>query len=274
MPRARDRTLTRASYAFTIGFCPWRICVPRRASVAPGPPGPDPYRRRRGISLAARSCSRKPSRPAPLWLGTADRMKLRVNRPMSGSHGSGDTARGVRQDRAFPTAREWAGPAADDRGVARIDRRGRRHDLADARAWMGFPTSATRSTWPRRVDRSRSPTPTTPIVAYAAARQQLVNPPNPIDGPCWILLYDAVWSGEFKPLTWPSAAPGIRDYLEAKRAALEIWREGSRASRCSSIIKPGNERRWVAVSAAPRYDRPGGAGGPGGLAPRGRRGPG
>ena len=33
---------------------------------------------------------------------------------------------------------------------------------------------------------------------------------------------------EIKPLTWSSAPPGLHEYLEGKRAALEIWREGSR----------------------------------------------
>ena len=42
------------------------------------------------------------------------------------------------------------------------------------------------------------------------------------------LLHDAVRGDEIKPLTWSSAPPGLREYLEAKRAALEIWREGSR----------------------------------------------
>jgi hypothetical protein len=65
------------------------------------------------------------------------------------------------------------------------------------------------------------------FVAYAAARRELVNSRNPYEDP-WCSLVNAVWDGEIKSLTWSSAAPGIREYLEAKRAALEIWREGSR----------------------------------------------
>ena len=65
------------------------------------------------------------------------------------------------------------------------------------------------------------------FVAYAAAKAKLGNPPNPIDEARMTLLWDAVWNNEIKPLTWSSASPGLRDYLEAKRAALEIWREGS-----------------------------------------------
>jgi hypothetical protein len=67
------------------------------------------------------------------------------------------------------------------------------------------------------------------FVAYAAAaRQKLMNPGNPIHKARWQSLYDAVWVGEIKALTWSSAEPAIRDYLEDKRAAIEIWREGSR----------------------------------------------
>ena len=66
------------------------------------------------------------------------------------------------------------------------------------------------------------------FVAYAAAQAKLVNQPNPIDEARLALLWDAVWDDEIKPLTWSSAPAGLREYLEAKRAALEIWREGSR----------------------------------------------
>jgi hypothetical protein len=67
------------------------------------------------------------------------------------------------------------------------------------------------------------------FVAYrAAARQNLMNPRNPIHRARWQSLYNAVWVGEIKAFTWSSAEPAIRDYMEDKRAAMEIWREGSR----------------------------------------------
>jgi hypothetical protein len=65
------------------------------------------------------------------------------------------------------------------------------------------------------------------FVAYEMAHQKLVNPPSPVDEARRELLYDAVWGDENKRVSWSSAPPGVRDYLEAKRAALEIWREGS-----------------------------------------------
>src|SRR5262249_56695790 len=65
------------------------------------------------------------------------------------------------------------------------------------------------------------------FVAYAAAHQKLVNPPNPIDEDRRRAIDEAVWKDQFKPLTWSSASPGFREYLEAKRAALATWREGS-----------------------------------------------
>ena len=65
------------------------------------------------------------------------------------------------------------------------------------------------------------------FVAYAAAHK-LVDPANSIDEARRDLFSKALWDGEIKRLTWSSAPPGLRDYLEAKRAALEIWRDGSR----------------------------------------------
>ncbi|WP_406698250.1 hypothetical protein V5E97_05275 [Singulisphaera sp. Ch08] len=65
------------------------------------------------------------------------------------------------------------------------------------------------------------------FVAYAAAHK-LVDPPNSIDEARRGLFFQAVWGNENKPLTWSSAPPGLCEYLEIKRAALEIWREGSR----------------------------------------------
>ncbi len=65
------------------------------------------------------------------------------------------------------------------------------------------------------------------IVAYAAAHPKLVNPSNPIDEDRSCSIHNAVSDGRIQPLTWSSAPPDLRDYLKAKRAALEIWREGS-----------------------------------------------
>jgi hypothetical protein len=65
------------------------------------------------------------------------------------------------------------------------------------------------------------------FVAYAAARQLLVIPPNPADEDRYCLIANAVADGEIKPLTWASATLEIRSYLNAKRAALDLWREGS-----------------------------------------------
>jgi hypothetical protein len=65
------------------------------------------------------------------------------------------------------------------------------------------------------------------FVAYAAASQLLVNPPNPADEDRYCLIANAVADVEIKPLTWASATSGIRSYLDAKRAALDLWREGS-----------------------------------------------
>jgi hypothetical protein len=64
------------------------------------------------------------------------------------------------------------------------------------------------------------------FVAYEAADQKLRNLPSPANGRP-DLLYEAVWVREDKPVSWASAHPGVRRYVEAKRAALEIWREGS-----------------------------------------------
>ncbi len=65
------------------------------------------------------------------------------------------------------------------------------------------------------------------FVAYAAAHK-LVDPANSIDEARRDLFSEALWNGEIKRLTWSSALPGLREYLEAKRTALEIWRDGSR----------------------------------------------
>ncbi|SIO36308.1 hypothetical protein SAMN05444166_4107 [Singulisphaera sp. GP187] len=65
------------------------------------------------------------------------------------------------------------------------------------------------------------------FVAYAAAHK-LVDPPNAIDEARRGLFCKALWGDEIRPLTWSSAPLGLREYLEAKRAALELWREGSR----------------------------------------------
>jgi hypothetical protein len=64
------------------------------------------------------------------------------------------------------------------------------------------------------------------FVAYAAAHK-LVDRPNSIDEARWGLFLEAFQFGEIKLLTWSSATPALREYLESKRAALEIWREGS-----------------------------------------------
>jgi hypothetical protein len=65
-------------------------------------------------------------------------------------------------------------------------------------------------------------------VAYAAARQKLVKPANPINDARREFLDVAAWKADIKALTWATAAEGSRAYLEDKRPALEIWREGSR----------------------------------------------
>ncbi len=64
------------------------------------------------------------------------------------------------------------------------------------------------------------------FVAYAAAHK-LLDPTNAMDEAKWVSLFEAVRDDEIKRLTWSSAPLGLREYLEAKRAALEIWREGS-----------------------------------------------
>ena len=66
------------------------------------------------------------------------------------------------------------------------------------------------------------------FAAYAKASQSLANSRNnPIDVHRSILLCGAVLARDIKALTWSSSSPDIRAYLKAKRAALEIWREGS-----------------------------------------------
>jgi hypothetical protein len=65
------------------------------------------------------------------------------------------------------------------------------------------------------------------FVAYAAAAQKLVNPSSQADLDRWNWLHDAVWGDKNQPLTWSSTPVGVRDFVEAKRAALETWREGS-----------------------------------------------
>ncbi len=65
------------------------------------------------------------------------------------------------------------------------------------------------------------------FVAYAEA-SKLLGPWSPMDDAPRDQLLDAFGGDEKKPLTWSSAPRGLREYLEAKRAALEIWREGSR----------------------------------------------
>jgi hypothetical protein len=64
------------------------------------------------------------------------------------------------------------------------------------------------------------------FVAYAAAHK-LVDPTSSIDEAARGLFLDALLDDKIKPLTWSSAPPALRDYLKAKRGALEIWREGS-----------------------------------------------
>ena len=107
------------------------------------------------------------------------------------------------------------------------------------------------------------------FVAYAVAHK-LVDPADSIDEARRCLLVDALWGGEIKRLTWSSALPGLREYLELERAALEFWREGSRR-RDAVYHQPGRlsfgsemnlieDANVFAAMAAPR-----------GLAPRGHR---
>ena len=42
------------------------------------------------------------------------------------------------------------------------------------------------------------------------------------------LVLEPIWDEKLKPPSWASAPPRLREYVEAKRAALEIWRDGSR----------------------------------------------
>ena len=65
------------------------------------------------------------------------------------------------------------------------------------------------------------------FVAYAAAKAKLGNTRNQVDDARMTLLWDSVWNNDLKPLTWSLASTDLRDDLEAKRAALEVWREGS-----------------------------------------------
>lgn len=65
------------------------------------------------------------------------------------------------------------------------------------------------------------------FVAYAAAHQELKNPLTSTDEARWSWLYGAAWDGGFERLTWTSAPQGVRDFLDTRRAAMEIWREGS-----------------------------------------------
>jgi hypothetical protein len=79
------------------------------------------------------------------------------------------------------------------------------------------------------------------FVAYKAAYQSLMNPPNPTEKAPRRWLYEAVRGEENRPLTWSSAPSGVRDFLGAKRAALEIWREGS-GRRDAIYHQPGRLR--------------------------------
>ena len=75
------------------------------------------------------------------------------------------------------------------------------------------------------------------FVAYAAAKAKLGNPPNRNDDARMTLLWDAVWNNEIKPLTWSAAPTGLREYLEAKRAAL---RSGAGSGRRDALyLQPG-----------------------------------
>ena len=65
------------------------------------------------------------------------------------------------------------------------------------------------------------------FVDYAAAARQLVIPPETTDETGWDSFCGAVRDGEFKTLAWSLTTPKHRAYLEARRAALETWREGS-----------------------------------------------
>ena len=65
------------------------------------------------------------------------------------------------------------------------------------------------------------------FVAYAEAHK-LVDPRNSTDEAAWSRFFEAVQGDEIKPLSWSSAPLVLRDYLKSKRAALQIWREGSR----------------------------------------------
>ena len=107
-----------------------------------------------------------------------------------------------------------------------MDRRRRRHGLAD-----GEPRWAPRRRRTVRCGRARRPVEIpdagNAFVAYAAAHK-LVDPTNSIDEARRELFSEALWDGDIKRLTWSSALPGLREYLEAKRAALEVWRDGSR----------------------------------------------
>ncbi len=65
------------------------------------------------------------------------------------------------------------------------------------------------------------------FVAYAAADQKLNNQWSQADLDRCIWIRVAVLGDENRLMTWSSTPAGVRDFLEAKRAALEIWREGS-----------------------------------------------
>lgn len=88
------------------------------------------------------------------------------------------------------------------------------------------------------------------FVAYTAAKAGLGNPRNQVDDARMTLLYDAVWNNDLKPLTWSLASAGLRDDLEAERAALEVWREGS-GRRDALHLQPGLMRINTRLSLMP-----------------------
>ncbi len=87
------------------------------------------------------------------------------------------------------------------------------------------------------------------FVAYKTAGKKLVNPPKPIDETRWDLFHRAVRDADIRTLTWTSTSPKHREYLEARRAALEIWREGSQRRDAvyyqPSRVAMGNETTLI-----------------------------
>ena len=167
--------------------------------------------------------------------------------------GNDGKAHGVKRAQAVPMAYKRPGSTAGHRGRRRME-----IALVGVTIWrmqsldglpdIGDPFDVAEARRPVEI-----PDADNAFVAYAAAKAKLGNRPNPIDDARLTLLWDAVWNNEIKALTWASVAPGLREYVEAKRSHLGDLARGKWASRCPLCSTRPHENQH-AVELDPGYD--------------------